>query len=82
MIKMAFNYLLYVWLYLLISASYVQAFFRINCNIIQTGRIDPVINPGSVSTHVHTVAGASGMYYLPDLIGNRHQATCLVWEDK
>lgn len=57
---MAFHYLLFTYVYLITSSLRVQAFFRINCNIIQTGRVDPVINPGAISTHAHTVAGSSG----------------------
>ena len=30
-----------------------------NCGIVQTGRLDPVISFGSVSSHVHKIAGGS-----------------------
>lgn len=37
----------------------VDAFFRINCEVVQTGRIDPIINPGAVAPHCHTIVGGS-----------------------
>lgn len=35
----------------------VSAFWRTECGVIQLGRVDPIINPGNVSGHVHIVAG-------------------------
>lgn len=35
----------------------VDAFWRMNCGTIQLGRIDPIINPGGISGHVHILAG-------------------------
>ncbi len=35
----------------------VDAFWRMVCGTIQTGRIDPIVNPGALSGHCHTVAG-------------------------
>lgn len=43
----------------LISTKGVDAFFRINCAIIQTGRVDPIVNPGAIAAHAHTIVGAS-----------------------
>jgi hypothetical protein len=37
--------------------THVDAFWRMVCSTIQTGRIDPIVNPGAVSGHAHTVAG-------------------------
>ena len=37
----------------------VDGFWRMNCAIIQTGRVDPLVNPNAVSAHVHTIVGAS-----------------------
>jgi hypothetical protein len=28
------------------------------------GRVDPIVNPGAVSAHVHTIQGSSSMYSL------------------
>ncbi|KAL8999994.1 MAG: hypothetical protein Q9169_001239 [Polycauliona sp. 2 TL-2023] len=38
-----------------------QAYWRLSCGISQTSRIDPIINPGSLSGHVHKFAGASNV---------------------
>lgn len=37
----------------------VDAFWRMNCAVIQTGRIDPVVDFNLVSGHVHTITGGS-----------------------
>lgn len=39
----------------------VDAFWRMSCGIIQFGRVDPVISPGSVSQHAHKIAGGSSI---------------------
>ncbi|KAI9710821.1 MAG: hypothetical protein M1812_007370 [Candelaria pacifica] len=39
----------------------VEAYWRLPCSLIQTGRIDPVINPGMISPHVHKIVGASNI---------------------
>ena len=36
-----------------------DAFWRMSCSTIQTGRIDPIVSPGKVASHVHRIAGAS-----------------------
>ena len=36
-----------------------DAFWRMSCSVIQTGRIDPIVTPGKVSSHVHKLSGAS-----------------------
>jgi hypothetical protein len=36
-----------------------NAFWRMNCANIMLGRVDPIVNPGAVSAHVHTVQGSS-----------------------
>jgi hypothetical protein len=38
------------------------AFWRMNCANIMIGRLDPIVNPGAVSAHVHTVQGSSSTY--------------------
>ena len=37
----------------------VNAFWRMNCDVIQTGRVDPLVNPGTVAAHAHTIVGGS-----------------------
>ncbi|KAI0121104.1 WSC domain-containing protein [Xylariales sp. AK1849] len=44
---------------LLAMASIVEGFWRLTCGTIQTGRIDPIISPGSVASHAHKISGAS-----------------------
>ena len=43
------------------SLTYRQAhaFFRINCAIVQSGRVDPIVNPGGLAAHAHTIVGSS-----------------------
>lgn len=43
-------------------ANGVHAFFRINCDNIQRGRIDPLVNPGALAAHSHSIVGGSSMY--------------------
>ena len=38
------------------------AFWRMNCANIMFGRIDPIVNPGLVSAHVHTIQGSSSEF--------------------
>ena len=38
-----------------------EAYWRINCGVIQTSRIDPIVSPGKVSRHVHKFAGAANI---------------------
>jgi len=40
-------------------ASVANAFWRMNCAIVNTGRIDPLVNPGTVAAHAHTIVGGS-----------------------
>jgi hypothetical protein len=39
--------------------NFVDSYWRMSCGLVQTGRIDPVISPGSVSGHVHKISGAN-----------------------
>ena len=36
-----------------------DAFWRMSCSVIQEGRIDPIVSPGKVASHVHKISGAS-----------------------
>jgi hypothetical protein len=42
---------------LLTAVPPVDAFFRMSCGRIQTGRIDPIITPGGVAGHCHLISG-------------------------
>lgn len=43
--------------------SPVSGFWRMTCGVIQTGRVDPIVSPGSVAGHAHKVSGASNFYF-------------------
>ena len=46
---------------LLLLTSQSQAYWRLECHgIAGIGRVDPLVNPGEVSNHVHSIKGASG----------------------
>ena len=42
-----------------------QAYWRMGCGNIQTGRIDPIVNPGKLSGHSHKIVGPSSMSHPP-----------------
>lgn len=35
------------------------AFWRMDCAVVQTGRIDTLVNPGAIAAHAHTIVGGS-----------------------
>lgn len=39
----------------------VNAFWRMGCSTIMNGRIDPIVNPGKLSSHSHTIVGGSNI---------------------
>lgn len=39
----------------------VKAFWRMGCSTIINGRIDPIVNPGTLSFHSHTIVGGSNI---------------------
>lgn len=36
-----------------------DAFWRMGCSVVQVGRIDPLVNPGTIAAHAHTIVGGS-----------------------
>jgi hypothetical protein len=56
----------------------------VSCGIIQVGRVDPVISPGSVANHVHKIAGASniGISSTYDSLQNADCTSCTIQADK
>ncbi|KAI1617496.1 WSC domain-containing protein [Exophiala viscosa] len=48
-------------IFLSLSFGNVDAFWRMRCGTVQVGRVDPIISPGGVSGHAHTIAGASNI---------------------
>lgn len=69
---------------LLILASSADAFWRMSCGIIQTGRVDPIISPGKVAGHVHKVSGASnfGLTNTFEDLQSSQCTTCDIQDDK
>lgn len=45
--------------YALFLTTGVDAFFRINCAKVMHARVDPLVNPGAIAQHAHTIVGAS-----------------------
>ncbi|TKA82437.1 hypothetical protein B0A49_00036 [Cryomyces minteri] len=62
----------------------VDAFWRMNCAVIQTGRVDPVVNPGKLAAHAHTIIGASniGVNATHDSLLNSACTSCEITADK
>ncbi|GAO48344.1 hypothetical protein SAICODRAFT_31624 [Saitoella complicata NRRL Y-17804] len=61
-----------------------EAFWRLPCNKpIVTERIDPLVSPGAVSGHVHSVMGSSGLNFTTTFEGLRAGdcTTCMVKQD-
>jgi hypothetical protein len=52
----------YTKLYMALAmAGYSDAFFRMSCpGRIARERLDPIVNPGKIAGHVHTISGGSG----------------------
>ncbi|KAK5135849.1 hypothetical protein LTR08_004498 [Meristemomyces frigidus] len=62
----------------------VSAFWRMLCpGRLVLERIDPIISPGEISGHVHTVSGGSGFGYTTDYEQQRASACspCPIKED-
>ncbi|KAK3062360.1 hypothetical protein LTS18_004206 [Coniosporium uncinatum] len=60
------------------------AFFRINCGRILDGRIDPIISPGRVSGHLHTLVGSAnvGINSTYDSLVNSECTSCEIQDDR
>lgn len=41
----------------------VEAFWRMNCAHIQRGRVDPLVSPGRIAGHAHSIIGGSSKHY-------------------
>ncbi|KIX98048.1 uncharacterized protein Z520_06127 [Fonsecaea multimorphosa CBS 102226] len=44
-----------------LTFGHVSAFWRMVCGTVQVGRVDPIVNPGGVSGHCHTIAGPNNI---------------------
>ncbi|ORY86922.1 hypothetical protein BCR37DRAFT_376215 [Protomyces lactucae-debilis] len=73
-------------LFALISLfSNTDAFWRMPCGqSFVTARMDPVVNPGQIASHVHAINGASNVDYTVtfDQLRASQCTTCAVQEDK
>jgi hypothetical protein len=61
-----------------------SAFWRMPCpNPLVVERADPIVSPGAVSGHVHTIMGGSGFGFTMDYAQARASAcsTCMVTQD-
>ncbi|KAH7276186.1 hypothetical protein B0J15DRAFT_476657 [Fusarium solani] len=69
---------------LLAIATLADAYWRMSCSIIQTGRVDPIIAPGRVAAHLHKVSGASnfGVSATYDDLQASRCSSCEVQDDK
>ncbi|KAL2423947.1 hypothetical protein ABEF95_010356 [Exophiala dermatitidis] len=61
-----------------------DAFWRVTCGLAQTGRIDPIIDPGAVSGHVHIISGATNINTTSDYDSVTAAActSCSIQKDK
>lgn len=63
----------------------VEAFWRMPCpGRLVLERVDPIISPGKVSGHVHTVSGGSGFGFSTNFLQQRASAcsSCPIKQDK
>jgi hypothetical protein len=50
---------LMVGFFLAAASAPANAYWRMTCGLVQTGRVDPIVFPGVVSPHVHRIMGAN-----------------------
>ncbi|GAM82547.1 hypothetical protein ANO11243_005290 [Dothideomycetidae sp. 11243] len=46
---------------IILLAGQASAFWRMSCSLIMQGRIDPIVNPGALAAHSHTITGGSNI---------------------
>lgn len=52
-------------IFLSLTFGHVEAFWRMRCGTVQVGRVDPIVSPGGVAGHCHTIAGPnSELFFL------------------
>lgn len=66
-----------------LAALPANAFFLMPCWPVSTQRIDPIVDPGLVSTHVHQIAGGSAFAPVMNYTGTQAASctTCFVTGD-
>ncbi|KAK4996850.1 hypothetical protein LTR66_003637 [Elasticomyces elasticus] len=62
----------------------VEAFWRMNCAVVHTGRVDPLVNPGALAAHAHTIVGGSniGVNATYSSLLNSQCTSCEITADK
>ncbi|KXT05146.1 hypothetical protein AC579_6359 [Pseudocercospora musae] len=62
----------------------VEAFWRMNCAVVQRGRIDPLVNYGDIAAHSHTIVGGSniGINATYQSLLNSQCTSCEIGADK
>ena len=72
------------WFSILLAVLPADAFWRLPCGRIQLGRLDPIISPGGVSGHVHTISGPNnfGVSSTNATLQNAFCTSCPVQADK
>ncbi|KAI9830739.1 MAG: hypothetical protein M1819_005403 [Sarea resinae] len=58
---MLFKFSIHLLLATITFNGIATAYWRMSCGLIQTGRIDPVVSPGDISSHAHKIVGASNI---------------------
>ncbi|KIW47070.1 uncharacterized protein PV06_02678 [Exophiala oligosperma] len=48
-------------IFLSLTFGHVEAFWRMRCGTVQVGRVDPIVSPGGVAGHCHTIAGPNNI---------------------
>ncbi|KAJ9631628.1 hypothetical protein H2203_000027 [Taxawa tesnikishii (nom. ined.)] len=68
----------------LTSVGVVDAFWRMNCDVVQTGRVDPIVNPGALAAHAHTIVGGNniGVNATFNTLLNSQCTSCEIGADK
>jgi hypothetical protein len=74
-------------LYLLTLSTFnptAHAFWRAACSVVQTGRIDPILSPDTISGHVHKIAGGNEVnpYSTYDSLQTSNCSSCEIQADK
>lgn len=62
----------------------VDAYWRMPCGLVQTGRIDAIVSPGGISSHVHKISGPPnfGPNSTFESLQNNRCTSCQVQKDK
>lgn len=55
------HFFYFIWAFAL-QPHLAYAYWRMACSTVQTGRVDPILDLGTVSGHVHKIAGGNSEY--------------------